>query len=69
MASARAGVEIPNGFIFHLRDIHDGEVPRARQAGQLHGIAAVGFDTIAGFLRMSEGATTQQSEPFFIRDR
>jgi hypothetical protein len=38
--------EVTNRFIFHLGDIHGGEISRAGQAGQLHGVAAVGFDPI-----------------------
>ena len=53
--------EIANGFIFHLGDIDRGEITRARQAGQLHGVPAVGFDAVTGFLGIREGATTQQS--------
>ena len=40
--------EVPNGFIFDLGHIDRSEVPRAGQAGQLHGVAAVGFDPITG---------------------
>jgi hypothetical protein len=41
--------EIANRFIFHRGDIDHGEIARTRQAGQLHGIAAVGFDPIPWF--------------------
>jgi hypothetical protein len=37
---------VTNRFIFPLGDIHGGEISRAGQAGQLHGVAAVGFDPI-----------------------
>ena len=40
--------EVSNGFIFHLGDIDRGEITRARQAGQLHGVPAVGFDAVTG---------------------
>src|SRR5262249_12523649 len=41
--------QVPNGFIFHLGDRDHGEIARARQAGQLHGVSAVGFDAVTGF--------------------
>ena len=40
--------EVPNGFIFDLGNIDRGKITRAGQAGQLHGVAAVGFDPITG---------------------
>jgi hypothetical protein len=40
---------IANGFIFHLGDIDCGEITRAGQPGQLHGVSAVGFDPIPRF--------------------
>jgi len=45
----RAG-EIANGFICHLRDLDRGEIPRAGQSGQLHGVPAVGCHPIPRFL-------------------
>src|SRR5262244_4615536 len=38
--------EIANRFIVHCGDIHDSEIPRAGQPGQLHGVSAVGFDAV-----------------------
>jgi hypothetical protein len=43
--------EVANGFVFHLGDIDHGEIPRARQAGQLLGVPAVRFDAVTGFFR------------------
>jgi hypothetical protein len=40
--------EIPDGVSFPCGDIHWGKIPRARQAGQLHGVPAVGFDAVPG---------------------
>jgi hypothetical protein len=57
--------EIPNGGIFPLRDLHDGEVPRARQAGEGHGISAVGFDAIAGFWGEQRGCDHPAIIAFF----
>ena len=45
---ARPG-EIPDRFIVHLGDIHGGQVSRAGQAGQLHGVTAVRVDPIPAF--------------------
>jgi hypothetical protein len=56
---------ITNGVIFPLRDLPDGEVPRARQAGQLPGISAVGFDAIAGFLGDQRGCDPPARRAFF----
>ena len=42
---ARPG-EIPDRFIVHFGDRHGGQVSRAGQAGQLHGVTAVRFDPI-----------------------
>jgi hypothetical protein len=42
--------QIPHGFIVHLGDIDRGEIPRASQAGQWHGVSAVGGDAVTGFL-------------------
>jgi hypothetical protein len=39
--------EVTNGFILDRRDIDRGEIARAHQAGQLHGVTTVGFDAIA----------------------
>ena len=61
--------QIPNGFIIDLGDVDGGEVARAHQPGQFDGISAVGFDPIPGFFGINEGATTQQTWPFFVRER
>jgi hypothetical protein len=42
--------EISAGFIFDLGDRDCGEMPRASQAGQWHGVPAVGVDPITGLL-------------------
>ena len=47
--------EIPEGFIFHFWDIHRGEIPRAREPGQLHGVPAIGFDPIPRFFGDQRG--------------
>ena len=41
--------EVAHGFVFDLGDIDRGEITRASQAGQLHGVPAVGFDAVTGF--------------------
>jgi hypothetical protein len=43
--------EVADGFIVHGGDIDGGEIPRAHQARQLHGITTVGFHAVAGFFR------------------
>ena len=43
----RAG-EVTDGRIFHLGNIHGGEVPRAHQPSELDGIPTVGFHAVAG---------------------
>ena len=40
--------EVATGFVFHLGDIDAGEVTGAHQAGQWHGVPAVGFDAVTG---------------------
>jgi hypothetical protein len=57
--------EIAHGFIFDFGDIDHGEVPRARQAGQLHGISAVSFDPVAGFLGDQRGGSYPAVITFF----
>ena len=47
--------EIANGFILDLGDLDRGEITRARQAGQLHGVPAVGFDPVARLLGDQRG--------------
>jgi hypothetical protein len=47
--------EIAHGLIFELREIDRGKIPRARQAGQLHGVPAIGFDAIAGLFGNQRG--------------
>ena len=41
--------QVPHGFICHLGDRDRGELPCARQARQLPGVPAVGFDAVTGF--------------------
>jgi hypothetical protein len=43
--------EVADGFIVHGGDIDGGEIPRAHQARQLHGITTVGFHAVAGCFR------------------
>ena len=59
--------EIAYGFLFDLRHRDRGEIPRARQAGQWHGVSAVRFDPITGLVGIRDGTTTQPSSPFFVR--
>src|SRR5919108_4477832 len=40
--------EVSYGFLCHGRNINRGEVTRAPQARELHGITTVGFDPVAG---------------------
>ena len=40
--------EITNGFIFYLGDLDRGEGSCSSQAGQLHSVSAVRFDSITG---------------------
>jgi len=40
--------ESAHGFIFDCGDIDEGEIPQARQPGQLHGVSAIRFDPIPG---------------------
>ena len=47
--------EIPDGLVLDLGNIDRGEVPRTHEAGQLHGIAPVGLDLVAGLLRDERG--------------
>ena len=42
--------EVAYGFIFHCGDIDHGEITRARQPGQLHGVPTVGVDAVTGLL-------------------
>jgi hypothetical protein len=39
--------EIANRCIVHCGDIDEGEIPRACQPHQLHGVSAVGFDAVS----------------------
>ena len=47
--------EIPDGLLCHRGDRDDGEITRAGQPGQLHGLSAVGCDPIAWFLGAQRG--------------
>jgi hypothetical protein len=42
--------EIANGFVFNRGDIDGGEIPRACQPGQLHGVSAVRVDAVTSLL-------------------
>ena len=57
--------EVANGFIFHLGDIDRGEIPRARQAGQLHGVPAVRFDAVTGLFGNQRGGHDPAIIAFF----
>jgi hypothetical protein len=57
--------EITNGFILDFGDIDRGEISRARQAGQLHGIPTVGFDPVAGLFRDQRGGHDPAGVAFF----
>jgi hypothetical protein len=41
--------QVPHGFLCHLGARDRGAIPCARQARQLHGVPAVGFDAVPGF--------------------
>jgi hypothetical protein len=41
--------EVAHGFLFDRGDVDRGEVAGTGQSGELHGIAAVGFDAVARF--------------------
>ena len=43
--------QVPNGLILGIGHVDAGQLAGAEQAGQLLGIAAVGFDPVAGFAR------------------
>jgi hypothetical protein len=47
--------EIAHGFVLDRGDIHGGEIPRAHQASQLHGVTTVGFHAVAGLLGDARG--------------
>ena len=57
--------EITHGFIFHLGDIDRSEITRAGQAGQLHGVSAVGFDPITRFFGNQRGGHHPAVVAFF----
>jgi hypothetical protein len=57
--------EVANRFVFHRGDIDRGKITRARQAGQLHGVPAVGFDAVAGLLRDQGGGDDPAVIAFF----
>ena len=61
--------QVPHGFIVTRGDGDGGAVARAHQACQFAGITTIGFDTIPGLLGLKEGATTQQTWPFVVRER
>jgi hypothetical protein len=42
--------QVADGLVFHRRDIHGGEIAGAHQAGQWHGVPAVGVDAVASLL-------------------
>jgi hypothetical protein len=50
-----------HSFLFSVGDSDRGAIARARPAGQLRGVQAVGVDAVAGCLGEAGGATTQQA--------
>ena len=66
MVSSRARVR-SRSLHRPLWGLHGGQVSRAGQAGQLHGVPAVRFAPIPRFLGISDGATTQQASSFSCR--
>jgi hypothetical protein len=42
--------KLANRFVLDRGDIHRGEIPRAHQPRQLHGVPTVGFDPVARVL-------------------
>jgi hypothetical protein len=47
--------EIPDGLVLDVGNVDRGKVPRTHEAGELHGIAPVGLDLVAGLLRDKRG--------------
>jgi hypothetical protein len=57
--------EIAESVIFHRGDRDGGELPRARQAGQLHGVSTVCFDPIPGLFGNQRGGHDPAIIAFF----
>jgi hypothetical protein len=57
--------EVADRVVFHCGDIDGGEIPRAREAGQWHGVTAVGCDAIAGFFGNQRGCHHPAVVAFF----
>jgi hypothetical protein len=57
--------EIAHSFVFHRGNRDRGASPRARQAGQWHGVSAVGFDTIPSLFGNQRGGHAPASIAFF----
>jgi hypothetical protein len=55
--------QISNGFVIDLGDVDGGEVARTPQPGQVLGLAAVGVDPVAGFVRNQGGGDHPTSMP------
>jgi hypothetical protein len=53
MASSPRTGEVSDGLVLDLEDVDRSEVPRAHEAGELHGIAPVGLTLSPGFFGMS----------------
>jgi hypothetical protein len=56
---------VAHGFIFHLGDRDRGEIPRARQAGQWHGVPAVRCDAVTGLCGNQRGGHDPAIRAFF----
>jgi hypothetical protein len=61
---ARLG-EVADGFIIRGGDIDRGEIPRAHQAGQWHGITAVGVHAVTGLFGESRRGRPPSRDGFF----
>jgi hypothetical protein len=57
--------QVANSFVLALGNIDGREIPRAQQPGELHSIAAVGFDTVTGLLGNQGGCHDRAARAFF----
>jgi hypothetical protein len=57
--------EVAHRFVAHLGDIQRGERPRARQAGQLPGVPAIGVDAVTGLGGQQRGGRAPAGGVFF----
>lgn len=57
--------EVAHGFICHLGDLDRGEIPRARQAGQWHGVPAGRVDAGTGLFGTQRGGHAPAILAFF----